>query len=229
MIGGKNVLGLIPARGGSKGIPGKNIKKLGGRPLLSWTIDAALEAVVIDSVVVSTDDEKIADTARRHGAQVPFMRPKKLAADTTPGVEVALHALEQQTDADVLVLLQPTSPFRSTQDIDDAVTMWSRGDGPVVSVCETPKSPFWMFTLDEHEKLEPVISNRPSVTNRQGLPTTYVLNGAIYVVSRSYLETQRKLVGRSTRAYIMPSERSVDLDTEIDWAFAECLLSTKSK
>lgn len=140
-----NLVALIPARGGSKGIPRKNIKPLAGKPLIGWTIDAAKQAACVHRLIVSTEDEAIASVARSFGAEVPFMRPVELTADDTPGIAPVLHALEQLPDVDRLLLLQPTSPLRSVADIEGIVEFClARGAPSAVSVCEASKHPYWM-------------------------------------------------------------------------------------
>lgn len=226
MIGGKRLLGLIPARGGSVGIPRKNIRRLGDKPLIAWSIDVARRSQHLDRVVVSTDDGEIAACARTHGAEVPFMRPPALATATAQGIDVVLHALEQLLDVDAVALLQPTSPFRSVDDIDQAIEDWDSSGRTVVSVTESPKSPYLSFRI-EQSALVPLLRHPTSGTNRQQLPVTYVLNGAVYVAGRSTLLAERSFMTAATRAYLMPTERSLDLDSESDWKYAEFLLRSR--
>ena len=221
MIDGYKVLGLIPARGGSKGIPRKNIKLLGGKPLIAWTIEEAKKSKYIDRLVVSTDDEEIASVARKFGADVPFMRPDELATDSARGIDVVLHALGQLPEFDVVVLLQPTSPFRIVDDIDGAIERWREGQQPVVGVTKVSKSPYWMYLLDEQGKLQALLPQPAGAENRQELPPTFALNGGVYVASRQQLEEQQSFLTPMTRGYEMPQERSIDLDTKEDWEYAE--------
>jgi N-acylneuraminate cytidylyltransferase len=223
MIGGKRLLGLVPARGGSTGIPRKNIRLLGGKPLVAWSIDAARRSRYLDRVVVSTDDEEIAACARNCGAETPFIRPTGLATDAAQGVDVVLHALDQLLDMDAVVLLQPTSPFRSVDDIDRAVEQWNMNGTTVVSVTESPVSPYLAYRIADGG-LVPVLKEHAGEGNRQQLPKTYTLNGAVYVAGRSALIADRAFITTTTRAYIMPAERSVDIDRESDWQYAEFLL-----
>lgn len=220
----RHILGLIPARGGSKGIPRKNIKPIAGKPLIAWAIESALRSKVLAGVVVTTDDEEIAEVARRHGAQVPFLRPAELARDDTPGVAPVLHALEQLTTYDTVLLLQPTSPLRTTADIDDCVVQARRLDAPcMVSVSEAHQHPYWMYRLDASQRLSALIS-APHVTRRQDLPPVYAANGALYYADASWLRTQLTFITPDTAAYVMPAQRAVDLDTPLDWKLAELLL-----
>jgi CMP-N,N'-diacetyllegionaminic acid synthase len=217
-------VGLIPARGGSKGIPRKNIKPLAGKPLIAWTIEAALRSQRLDRVVVSTEDEEIADVARRHGADVPFMRPAALAQDATPGVEPALHALSQIPECDALVLLQCTSPLRTSADVDESIALAERLDAPsVVSVTAPRDHPYWMFNLRERGRLEPLM-DVPEVASRQDLPPVYAMNGAIYFARAAWLRSTKTFVTRESVGYVMPADRSVDLDTPVDWTLAELML-----
>lgn len=215
---------LIPARGGSKGIPRKNIKLIAGKPLIVWTIEAALRSHLLDAVVVSTDDPEIADVARSAGAQVPFMRPPELAQDQTPGLDPVMHALDQLPQFDSVLLLQPTSPLRTTGDIDACLGLAMQHDAPsVVSVSEPDTHPHWTYRLTDGITLKRMIDAAP-VARRQDLPAVVALNGAMYFANANWLRCSGSLVGMETLAYVMARERSVDLDTPLDWKFAELLL-----
>lgn len=220
-----SVLAIIPARGGSKEIPRKNIKLLCGKPLIGWSIEVAKHSPLIDRVVVSTDDDEIASVARGLGADVPFVRPAELAADNTPGVLPVLHAISQVPGYDWVLLLQPTSPFRTQADIE---AIWrlcqERGASSAVSVCAAGKHPFWMYQCNGASVLEPFIKGRPDVTRRQDLPPAYSLNGALYLAKTEWLVEQQNLIGQETIGYVMPNERSLDLDTLQDWHLAEYLM-----
>ena len=215
---------LIPARGGSKGIPRKNIKLIAGKPLIVWTIEAALRSSMLSAVVVSTDDPEIADVARRAGAQVPFMRPPELAQDQTPGLDPVLHALDQLPQYDSVLLLQPTSPMRTTQDIDGCLNFVSVNEFPsVVSVTEADTHPYWAYRLNSDKTMVRFVDAAP-VARRQDLPSAFALNGAMYFARANWLRRSGGLVGAETVAYVMSKENSVDLDTPLDWKFAELLL-----
>lgn len=215
---------LIPARGGSKGIPRKYIKPIAGKPLIVWTIEAALRSSLLDAVVVSTDDLEIADVARRAGAQVPFMRPPELAQDQTPRLDPVMHALDQLPQYDSVLLLQPTSPLRTTEDIDACLRLAMQHDAQsVVSVSEPDTHPHWTYRLTARQTLERMIDAAP-VARRQDLPAVMALNGALYFADANWLRRSGSLVGTETLAYVMSRERSVDLDTPLDWKFAELLL-----
>lgn len=220
-----HVLGLIPARGGSKGIPSKNIKPFAGRPLIAWTIDAALNSTRLADVVVSTNDATIGEVARRYGAKTPFVRPEELARDDTPGVEPALHALTMLPEFDAVMLLQPTSPLRRAEDIDACIRFAEASDAPcAVSVCSAPRHPYWMYTLDASQRLNPLIRDKLGNVHRQELPPVYTVNGALYFARAAWLRQTRSFIAPDTVGYVMPTERSIDLDTLLDWNIAELLL-----
>ncbi len=230
MNGEPRLLGLIPARGGSKRLPRKNLRLLGGRPLIAWTIEAALESGCLDRVIVSTDDPEIAAVACDAGAEVPFLRPAELADDRTPSLEVLLHALRtlaaEGDRYDYLVELQPTSPLRHATDIRAAVSLLKeRRADAVVSVCPTEHPPEWSNTLPPDGALRDFF--RPGVrgTRSQDLPTSYRLNGAIAIFDcRRLLKTESTDMDDNGFAYVMPPERSIDIDTALDLHIAQALL-----
>ena len=216
------ILALIPARGGSKGIPRKNIREFCGKPLLQWSIDAALESESIDHIVVSTDDAEIAELAISCGAQVPFMRPSEHATDSAPGIAPVIHALDNLPQVSDVLLLQPTSPLRTCEDIDCIISL--RKQAEVQSaITQSPNHPAWMYSLDEDQRLQPMMGHMKPA-NRQQLPSAYVLNGALYLATRSFLMSEYSFVNDQTIPYVMPVERSVDIDTFLDWKWAEFLM-----
>lgn len=229
MIDKQIVLGIVPARKGSKGIPNKNIRILADKPLIVWTIDAALKAKTLDKTIVSTDDKKIAEISRKYGAEVPFIRPKVLARDSTPTLLALQHAvryLEKKEDysPDIIVTLQPTSPLRDETDIDKAVhRLMDTGADSVVSVCEVEYSPYWMKKLKK-DKVYPFVKTKKEYERRQDLPKVYRVNGAVYVTRRNVLMKDGKVLGKDTRALIMPLEKSIDIDTMLDFKLAELLI-----
>lgn len=224
-----SILAVIPARGGSKGIPRKNIKPLMGKPLIGWSIDAAMQSSYINRIVVSTEDEEIAFVARELGADVPFMRPAELAADDTPGMGPVLHAISQLPDYEWVLLLQPTSPLRTAEDIDE---IWQfcqeRSALSAVSISEVGKHPYWMYTCNTAHHLEPFSKGRSDVTRRQDLPPAYALNGALYLARTDWLLERQNFIGPETLGYIMPPERSVDLDILQDWRWVEFLIEREN-
>lgn len=220
----RSTLALIPARGGSKGIPRKNIRRIAGKPLIAWTIEAALRSNMLDAVVVSTDDAEIADVARQAGAIVPFLRPTALAQDSTPGIDPVLHALDSLPGYGSVLLLQPTSPLRSTADIDACLQLaLDRHAMSVVSVSEPDTHPYWTYRMGGDQTLA-LLVDAPSLVRRQDLPPVFALNGAMYYAQTDWLLQGRRLVAPETLAYVMPRERSIDIDTPLDWRFAELLL-----
>lgn len=226
----KKILGIIPARGGSKGVPRKNIKLLAGKPLIVWTIEEAQKSGVIDKLIVSTDDEEIAEVAREYGAEVPFMRPPELATDEAKGIDVVLHAMnwyeEKGENFDLVILLQPTSPLRKAEDILGALkTFIEKKAGAVVSVCECEHSPLWMNTLGEDLRMNDFLPKEAFNKNRQELKKFYRLNGAVYVAEWEYLRGHKGFFGEDTFAYIMTNEKSIDIDKIIDFKIAEAILN----
>lgn len=228
MINGKRVLAVIPARGGSKGVPRKNIRILAGKPLIAWTIEEAKKSRYIDRLIVSTEDPEIIEVARAWGCEEPFVRPVELAQDDTPGYEVILHALSCLPGFDYVVLLQPTSPFRTVEDIDGCIEYCVQMNGhSCVSVTEPASHPYWMFTLTEHHRLKTFLSMDKMVMRRQELPKVYALNGAVYVAKSDWFITHRSFLVEEPLAYIMPPERSQDIDTEWDFMLAEMMMRMK--
>lgn len=224
-----NILYIIPARGGSKGIPGKNIRFLGDKPLIAHTIVAAQNAKYQGTILVSTDDEKIAAIAKKYGAEVPFMRPEALSSDSAPTIDVLFHALNyysnQNETFDIIVLLQPTSPLRTSKDIDDAIKlMISKNSEAIVSVCEAEHHPLWANILPEDGSMKNFIRNEIKGLNRQQLPKYYRLDGAVYISTISALKKHKTFFHENTYSYIMPAGHSVDIDHEIDFKLAELLL-----
>lgn len=227
-LGKPSILAVIAARGGSKGLPGKNVRLLGGRPMIAWTVAAARGASLLGRVVVSTDDAGIADAARAAGAEVPFLRPADLATDDANVVDAVLHVIDTLGEApDHVVLLQATSPLRQACDIDGCIRQCLESGAPAAcSVTPAPKSPYWMFSLDAGGRVHPVIEReeRPG-EQRQALPSAYVANGAVYVAETGWLRRERTFWRPGvTLGYVMPPERSVDIDTLLDFRVAEVLM-----
>lgn len=222
----KHVLAIIPARGGSKRLPGKNIKQLGGKPLISYAITAALESAYVDTVMVTTDDAAIAAVAKACGAEVPFMRPAELASDTAPTLPVMQHAVHfyeaQGKHFDVIVLIQPTVPGVLSQDVDAAITkLFATGANSCVTICEIIDRPEWMYRING-ERMTPYVET--AATRSQDMPELYRLNGAVYVTQRGVLMEKGKIYDNNDCTYVvMPRERSTDIDTELDFVIAETL------
>jgi CMP-N,N'-diacetyllegionaminic acid synthase len=227
------VLGVITARGGSKGIPGKNLKLLGGRPLIAYSIDAAQRSGVFDRLVLSTDDPSIADTARASGCEVPFLRPAELALDSTPHLPVMIHAVAWLRDrasyrCDAVMILQPTSPFRTPDDIRNAVRLLeSSGADSVVGVCAVPPhfNPMRMLAANDSGVATLFVSGEPvrrRPVRRQDLPNVWAINEAIYLFRTPLLfDAEPSLYGDRTVVYVMPAERGLAIDDTRDWDAAE--------
>lgn len=212
------VLGIVAARGGSKGLPRKNVRVLAGKPLIAWTAEAA-QASRLDRTILSTDDDEIADAGRAAGLEVPFRRPAELATDAATAADVVLHALDQLPGFDAFVYLQPTSPLRTAEDIDACLALAAAADR-VVSVRAAPLPPEWMFRLGDGGVLDPVLGTA-SGARRQDLPASYVLNGAVYVARVEAFRGEPAFVTAGTVGYVMPAERSIDIDDEQDFLDAE--------
>jgi CMP-N,N'-diacetyllegionaminic acid synthase len=214
----QSILALMPARGGSKGIPRKNLLTVQGRPLMAWTVDAALNSELIDTFVVSSDDDEIIEAAKSLGCTNIIKRPGFLATDSADSVDVVLHALEVFPSYDIVVLLQPTSPLRLTSDIEGAIQlMISRNAPSCVSVCQADLSPYWMFSVSEDDRMSSFLPIDSMPSRRQDLPATFVPNGAVYVARSSWLRDSKSFFGEGAVAYKMPHERSLDIDTIADF------------
>lgn len=225
MINNKKVLAIIPARGGSKGIPRKNIRSLGGKPLIAWTIEEGKKSKFIDKLIVSSEDSEIIEVAQSYGCDVPFVRPEYLAQDETPGIDPVIHALKELPNYDYVVLLQPTSPMRLSEDIDNCIREMLENEAPAcVTVTEPEKSPYWMYTLQENSLLQPLIPQKEFAARRQDLPSVYALNGAVYVASKEWLLETESFLTDQTTAYIMPKSRSYDIDDEADFLLCEWMM-----
>lgn len=224
---------LIPARGGSKGIPQKNVYPVAGKPLIGWTIELARGCSEISRVIVSTDDQKIADVSLKFNAEVPFLRPAHLASDDTPGIIPVLHAVQwllniEKYQFDAVLLLQPTSPLRENQDIETAIDLMAKKDAnSIVSVTESPSHPYWTKKIDENGLLLNFLDLDTIPTRRQDLPSAYSLNGAIYLIKVDALCSSRSFYPEKTYGYIMPQERSLDIDTPWDMHLADLVLKER--
>lgn len=228
MIEGKKVLALIPARGGSKGIKKKNIVDVAGKPLISYSIVAAKGSKYIDAIVVTTDSEEIAEVSKKYGANVPFLRPVEFAGDCSTTLDAVLHALKMLEDQnfEVLVLLQPTSPLRTTEDIDNALQLFfERECKSLASVSEVNDPPILMRYVNEYGEMKKML-NLNSTVRRQDMPITYRINGSIYINLISEISKETSFNDNSI-AYIMEKEHSVDIDEYVDLAVAAYYLGSK--
>ena len=227
-----NIIGIIPARGGSKGVSRKNIKLLGGKPLIWYTINEAKKSRYLSNFKVSTEDKEIAEVARQYDVEV-IDRPSELAKDDTPARPVYQHAIKyleevEKLHPDIIVILQPTTPCRLAEDIDSAIDIFLKTDcDSVVSICEAEYPPHWTFTIKK-DRLKPMIPDWQNVYQRQKAPKTFRLNGTVYVIHHDVIMKHTEgLLGNNICPYIMPPERSVDIDNEIDFALAEVLIKRR--
>jgi CMP-N,N'-diacetyllegionaminic acid synthase len=229
------MLALIPARGGSKGLPGKNIRPLLGKPLMAYSIEAALKAASVSRVIVSTDTEDIAEVARACGAEVPFLRPAELATDTALALDnyvYTLNRLSSEGGAKIeeLIVLLPTTPLRNAADIDAAIALFrSKQADSVISYFEAPHPVQWYRFIDDAGVIRSVFPEGDRLANRQKERIAYLPNGAIYIFKSDLLIKQQTYYSDRTFPYIMPAERSVDIDNLFDFELAEFLLTRTAK
>lgn len=226
VIDGRSVLAVVTARGGSKGLPGKNLRPMAGRPLIGWTIAAARASARVDRLILSSDDPDIMAVADELGCEVPFRRPPELAGDAAGSMEVVLDALDRTPGHDLVVLLQPTSPLRTAADIDGALERMIACAAPAcVSVTEAPIHPWLVYGEGADGRLKPFAAPPAGASlRRQDLPTAWTLNGAVYVADVEWLRRERTFVkAGSTAFWPMPPERSIDIDTLEDFEAAERL------
>lgn len=233
MIQGKKVLGLITARGGSKGLPGKNVRPLCGKPLIAWSVAAGKAAPSLDAVVVSTDDEAIAAAARAAGAEVPFMRPAELAGDTASSIDVVLHVIDALAAAgrsfDIVVLLEPTSPLREAADIEKGLALLlESGAGSVVGVCRAESAhPAFMYRQDDKRRLRPFMDRQPTGLRRQEIETLFFLEGTLYASHIDVLRSTRSFYHDDTVGYEVPKWKSLEIDDIDDFLMVEALAKHK--
>ncbi|GAA0773243.1 acylneuraminate cytidylyltransferase family protein [Clostridium subterminale] len=225
----KEILAIIPARGGSKGVPRKNVRELNGKPLIGYTIEAAKKSNRVSRVVVTTEDIEIATVSREYKAEVPYLRPDELSQDNSPTMECVLHMLNylEKTEgyvSDYVLLLQCTSPLRNHSHIDEAIDKLLNSDyDSIVSVCEAEVNPYWA-NIFEGDKLKYFIEEGRKITRRQELPNVYRMNGAIYLIKTEVLKKQKTFEPEEVMGYIMDSYSSVDIDTEMDFKIAEAII-----
>lgn len=221
---------IIPARGGSKGIPNKNLKELLGKPLIAYSIECAINSKYVDKVIVSTDSSEIAEVSKKYGAEVPFLRPSELATDSSPVIDTFIYTIErlekeEGITIDQFIVLQPTSPLRTTRDLDEAIELFvNKKADSVVSYTSEEHPIYWHKYLKEDGRLEDFMPS--SISRRQDYRKTYYPNGAIYVFKKALI-LQRNYYSENTYAYIMPRNRSVDIDYQEDFDYIEYLLSNK--
>jgi CMP-N,N'-diacetyllegionaminic acid synthase len=226
----KTFLAIIPARGGSKRLPRKNILDLAGKPLIAWTIEAALKSQYIDKVIVTSDDDEILDIAEQYGSNT-IKRPEELASDTATSFDVIKHSIENIESYDYIVLLQPTSPLRTEEHIDKAIELLEiKNADAIISVCEMEHSPLWSNTLSHDGSMHCFIREEVKNKRSQDLDTYYRLNGAIYICGATeLLEAKSFFLAGDIYAYVMDRKSSVDIDETIDFKLAEILMKEKNE
>lgn len=234
MIGNeKEILAITPARGGSKGVFRKNIKILCGKPLIYYSIKSALNSRYIDRLVVSTEDDEIAEISKKYNSEV-IKRPKELATDHAPSIPVYKHVLKflkekENYQPDIVVIIQPTSPLRDVEDVDRCIEkLFIEKSDSVITVRRVKHSPQFMVELDEKKRIK-YLFNRKNITRRQDAKEVYIPNGAVFVTWSKTIIEKNTDRGPDTRAIIMPMERSVDIDTEFDFYMAEKLMEKNEK
>lgn len=231
MINYKKVMAIITARGGSKRLPNKNILPLAGQPLLGWTLSAAKNSKYIDKIFVSTDSPQIADIAASYDISIDELRPSILASDTTSSEDVLSYTIDKFSDhIDIIVLLQPTSPLRTSSHIDEALELFiNKKAHTVISVSPCEHSPLWTNTLPVDNSLCNFIQDK-NIKRSQELDEYFRINGAIYILDKkNFMETKKIHYSLGSYAYIMPQEDSIDIDNLIDFKLAEVLLNLKTK
>ena len=228
------ILGLITARGGSKGIPWKNIVDLGGKPLIAWTIEASLKSDLVDRTIVTTDSGEIAEISKMFGADVPFLRPPEYALDESSSYDAIFHAIDwlkdnENIEYDFICLLQPTSPFRNHLHINEAIENFLEDDESLsmISVCEALINPYKMVTVSDKGYINKLEGLNAHIDRRQDLPRVYQFNGAIYLMRTSDLKTERHFITEKTIYYLMDRESSIDIDEPMDLEIARFLLDRK--
>jgi len=233
LINGKSVLAVIPARGGSKGLPGKNIKVINGKPLIAWSIDCALKSKYIDKVIVSTDSNKIASVSKKYKAEVPFLRPKKLSTDKASSIDVIIHCVDwlerKKKFYDLIVLLEPTSPLRDTKDIDKAIELLlkEKKAESIVGVCKVESAhPDFLVKLEKNF-LRPYKENKFKTIRRQDISDLYFFEGSLYISYVESLKKHKTFYHKYTLSYEVPKWKSFELDDITDYYIIEALLKEK--
>lgn len=230
MYQSKTILAVITARGGSKGVTGKNIQDVGGKPLIGWIIESAKESKYIDRLILSSDDERIIEVAKDFDCEVPFVRPKRLAQDDSLTIDVLLHALQQLDAYDYVVLLQPTSPLTLPEDIDGCIKHCiDSGHRASVAVAEAQKSPHWMFLLQADHMMKPIMGWSYINRRRQDLPSVFLPTGSVYFAECTHLKKKRSFYFEGTSGYVVPVERALDIDSVIDFFVFEAILQSLKK
>ena len=229
MIKKSKVLAIIPARKGSKRLPNKNKLDLNGKPLIAWTIESAMKSIYIDDIAISTNDEDIVEIAKLYDIDVPFLRPVELSSDKASTMDVIFHTINFYKSIgryyDIIILLQPTSPLRTSVDIDNSFKLLSKDVKAIVSVCELDHSPLWSNVLPTNNSLEFFLKEDVQGLRSQDLPQYYRLNGAIYLSRINYLKMNKNFFGNQSKAYIMATNNSIDIDTKLDFELCKLIMN----
>ena len=225
MLHDKSVLAVIPARGGSRALPRKNIMPIAGKPMVAWTIEEAKKSKYIDKLILSSEEPEIIDISKYYGCEAPFIRPNELSKADVPAVKAVLHAISIFDTFDYVIMLQPSSPLRIVEDIDAALEqIYKNGNHSLVSVTNVLQHPGWMFTISDKGFLRHIHNVKEIMAQRQELLPVYLLNGAIQIADTRFLRKNTTFFCDETGAFIMPQERSFEIDTELDFVLVESLL-----
>lgn len=228
------ILGVIPARGGSKGVKDKNIRPLLGKPLIAYSIECGLSCPSIDRLIVSTESERIAGISKNCGVEIPFMRPSELARDDTPMMPVLEHALNEcesiyKSHIEGIVLLDATSPMRTVNDVENCIRIFKNGDyDAVISAVPARRNPYFNMVVPENDRIRLVVEPEKQITRRQDCPPVYELNNSIWIFSRKAILEERKRIPEKSTIYLMDESRSVDVDSELDFKILELLMKEKN-
>jgi len=236
MIDGKSILAIIPARGGSKGLPRKNILPLGGKPLIAWTIDAAKDSEYIDELILSSDDDEIISIAKKYGCNVPFKRPKRFATDESTTIDVLFHSIQffknRSIGFDYLVLLEPTSPLRKTIDIDSAIKLLNQNRSKADSIVGVSKvedtHPVFDVRVNNEGLISPFIGDSFKVNRRQDIEDLYYFEGSVYVSDIQVLLEEKSFYHERTMPFIIPRWKALEIDEMIDMITAEAIIQNLS-
>ncbi len=234
MYKNKTFLGIVPARGGSKGLPGKNIKELCGKPLIAWSIESGLKSKYLDEVMITTDSKDIADIAKQYGASVPFLRPEFLASDTATSFDAIKHTIEFyknefDKEFDYIVLLEPTSPLRETSDIDIAIEqLFNSNADSIVGICRTEdQNPAFLVFKNEKDFISGYENHDMKVLRRQDIKDVYFFEGTIYISKTDVLLNKKTFYHENTIGYVVPKYKSLEIDDIDDFIMVEAIMKHK--
>lgn len=225
------MLAIIPARKGSKGLKGKNIKLINNKPLISHTIEAALKSKKVKDIFISTDDKRIVQIAKKYNIKIPYLRPKRLASDRSPAIQTYLHTIDylnknKKEKIKNFVVLLPTAPLRKPKDIDNAISLFFKKKADsVISMCKTHHPIEWQKKIDKKKKIKSIFKDLKSTYNRQKLKTTYLPNGSIYVFNYKFLKKKLNYYSKKSFAYVMPKISSYDIDDKLDFEIIKNILN----